>query len=225
MPPASWGWRQALLGYAIGFGPFLALSLIALGAGASTSSLNEITAAAAVGLVAQNLVLYGWQTGAAWVFSLRRGGDAIAAWGFVRPNKAYFWTIPLALAIVYVVSYLNDVIANPEQQEILTMFPRTPAGIALLVLLAVVLAPLFEELFFRGFLFRGFANSWGWVAGALVSALAFGVAHMQLSVVIPLATLGFLLAWVYKKTGSLWTAISLHAVFNCISVIAWVAAG
>ena len=225
MPPASWGWRQSLAGYLIGFGPMLALSLWALNSEAADRPLETITTVAAVGVILQSLVLYAWQTGAAWFFSLRRPEQPLAAWGFVRPTKAFFWTIPVALVTVYLIAYVHDIIVHPEQQEILTLFPRTAEGIALLTLLAVVMAPLFEELFFRGFLFRGLANSWGWVAGGLVSAVAFGSAHMQLSVMIPLCALGFLLAWVYKQTGSLWTSIALHAIFNAISVVAWVASG
>jgi membrane protease YdiL (CAAX protease family) len=49
----------------------------------------------------------------------------------------------------------------------------------------------------------------------------FGLAHLQLSVFVPLFALGFALAWVYKRTGSLWTSITLHALFNAISVLAW----
>ena len=83
------------------------------------------------------------------------------------------------------------------------------------------MAPLFEEIFFRGFLFRGFANSWGWGWGAAASAAVFGIAHLQLDVFVPLFALGLGLAWVYHRTGSLWTSISLHALFNGISVLAW----
>ena len=51
--------------------------------------------------------------------------------------------------------------------------------------------------------------------------MIFGLAHLQLDVFVPLFALGFALAWVYQRTGSIWTSITLHAVFNCISVLAW----
>jgi membrane protease YdiL (CAAX protease family) len=111
---------------------------------------------------------------------------------------------------------------HPRPQDIVGEFPHTTAGVVLFVVLAVVMAPVFEEIFFRGFLFRGFAGAWGWGVGAVVSAAIFGLAHLQLDVFVPLFTLGLLLAWVYKRTGSLWTNISLHALFNALSVLAWV---
>ena len=83
------------------------------------------------------------------------------------------------------------------------------------------MAPLAEELYFRGFVFKGFANSWGWVWGAAASGAVFSLAHMQLTLFFPLFALGFGLAWVYHHTGSLWTSITLHAVFNGIAVLAW----
>ena len=57
--------------------------------------------------------------------------------------------------------------------------------------------------------------------GSRRSGVVFGSAHMQLTLFFPLFALGFGLAWVYKQTGSLWTSIALHAIFNAISVVAW----
>ena len=216
-----WGWGGSLAGLAAGFGPELLLFAASLGVAATASPAAKVTTGSAVALVVISLVIYGWQTLAAWFFSVRVAGHRLSAWGFRRPTKAYFWTIPVALAVVYVVSILHDLVVQPKAQDIIGEFPHTPAGVVLFVILAVIAAPLFEEIFFRGFLFRGFASSWGWPAGLLVSAGVFGIAHAQLDVFVPLFTLGLMLAWVYKRTGSLWTSISLHALFNGISVLAW----
>jgi uncharacterized protein len=218
---AAWGWQFGLAGLAVGFGPELLLYLVSLGVATSAGASAKVTTASAVALVVISLVVYGWQTAAAWFFSLRVAGRRLAAWGFRLPTAAYFWTIPTALAVVYVVSVVHDALVHPRQQDIVGEFPHTSVGIVLFVLLAVVIAPLFEEIFFRGFLFRAFASSWGWVPGAIISAAVFGIAHAQLDVFVPLFTLGLMLAWVYQRTGSLWTNISMHALFNAISVLAW----
>jgi membrane protease YdiL (CAAX protease family) len=198
---------------------------LASGSTGSPEAVTQITTVALFALLADSLIMYGWQVGNAWLFSLRIHGESVAAWGFRRPTKAFFWTIPLALLAVYAITFFHDLLVHPERQDILTRFPRTPTGVALLVLLAVVAAPLFEELFFRGFLFRGLTNSWGWVLGAAASSAAFGAAHAQLTIFVPLFALGFALCWVYKRTGSLWTAIAFHALFNAISVVVWVLSG
>ncbi len=182
---------------------------------------GAISAGSLIALVLGSLVLYGWEALAAWLFSLRSAGRSLALWGFRRPTKAYFWVVPVGLIAVYAFSIVHDLIVNPKQQAIISDFPHTALGAAMFVLVAVVMAPLFEEVIFRGFLFRGFANSWGWVWGALASAAIFGAAHLQLDVFLPLAALGFVLAWAYHRTGSLWTCITMHALFNLIAVAAW----
>lgn len=225
LPDAGWGWRQSLAGLLVGFAPVLLLAILASGSGSSSPAVTQLTTVSLITLLADSLIMYGWQAAAAWAFSLRLHGERLSAWGFRRPTKAFFWTIPLALLAVYAITYFHDLLVHPERQEILTRFPRTTTGVALLVLLAVVAAPLFEELIFRGFLFRGLANSWGWVLGAAASSAVFGAAHAQLTIFVPLFALGFALAWVYKRTGSLWTAIAFHALFNAISVVVWVLTG
>ena len=42
---------------------------------------------------------------------------------------------------------------------------------------------------------------------------------------MPLFALGLALAWVYKRTGSLWTSIAMHGLFNLIAVAAWALTG
>lgn len=185
------------------------------------STTTTVTIGSALVLVLSSFITYGWQLFAAWLFSLRRAAAGIKAWGFRKPTAAFFWTIPTAIISVYVVSFLHEIVVHPKQQAIVDQFPHSASGLALFFVLAVLMAPVFEEMFFRGFLFRGFANSWGWRWGAVASGAVFGLAHLQPDVFVPLFALGFALAWVYHRTGSLWTSITLHAVFNCISVLAW----
>ncbi len=224
LPQASWRWPYALAGLVIGAAPEMLL-LLASALGGGSRSGGAATAGSAALLAVSALVLYGWQGLAAWLFSLRTAGRSLALWGFRRPNRAFFWTVPLGLAAVYAVSVVHDVVVRPQQQQIVGDFPRSGAGAALFILVAVIMAPLFEEVVFRGFLFRGFANSWGWAWGALASGAIFGFAHLQLDVFVPLATLGFVLAWAYKRTGSIWTCITMHALFNTIAVVAWAFTG
>jgi membrane protease YdiL (CAAX protease family) len=208
----------------VGFGPEALLYVVALGMDASTN-VGKVTVGSAVALVAGTLVMYGWQTLVAWYFSLRAAGRGLAHWGFTTPSKAFFWTIPVGLLAFYVFSIVYDLAMNPKKQALAGEFPHTAAGVVMFVILAVFMAPLFEEIFFRGFLFRGFSASWGWIGGACASAAFFGLAHLQLDIFVPLFVLGLALAWVYKRTGSLWTCIAFHSVFNALFVLAWALTG
>jgi membrane protease YdiL (CAAX protease family) len=86
-------------------------------------------------------------------------------------------------------------------------------------LLVCVIAPVCEELFFRGFLF-GALRRYGLVVATLMTGLAFGAAHVAsapLGFIVPLAALGMILCLVYERTGSLYPGMALHALNNAIA--------
>ena len=79
---------------------------------------------------------------------------------------------------------------------------------------AVVIAPLVEETFFRGFLFQGFRHKYGWIAGMLISSAIFAIAHLDLVALIPTFILGCVLAYLYHRSNSIWPGIILHFLVN-----------
>ena len=85
-----------------------------------------------------------------------------------------------------------------------------------LVLVGIVLAPFVEEMFFRGFLFAGFRQRFGWKKAALLSSIFFALAHLQPAALIPTFILGYLLAYIFHKANSLWPGIILHFLVNSI---------
>jgi membrane protease YdiL (CAAX protease family) len=87
-------------------------------------------------------------------------------------------------------------------------------------ILVVGLAPISEELFFRGFLFGGLRGKLSFWPAALISGLFFGSIHLaggSWEVVPPLAVFGVLLAWLYERTGSIGPPILMHALQNAIA--------
>jgi len=88
------------------------------------------------------------------------------------------------------------------------------------VLLIVVVAPVTEELFFRGFVFAGLRSRWALLPAALTTGLIFGLVHATtgITTVVPLAALGFALCWLYDRTGSLWPCIIAHAINNGLAL-------
>jgi membrane protease YdiL (CAAX protease family) len=85
--------------------------------------------------------------------------------------------------------------------------------------LAVVVAPVTEELIFRGYLYGVIKKYGGRLAGMLTSAVLFAAMHNNVPAILPLVVLaiGFTLA--YELTGSLWTSITMHALFNLAPVV------
>jgi membrane protease YdiL (CAAX protease family) len=89
------------------------------------------------------------------------------------------------------------------------------------IVLVTVIAPLGEELFFRGFFFGALRNWHGPILAAVLSGLVFGLVHAgsaPVGYLVPLAIFGFGLCMLYELTGSLYPAIVLHALNNSIAL-------
>jgi len=78
----------------------------------------------------------------------------------------------------------------------------------------VVAAPVGEELFFRGFVFGGFRPRYGWQKAAVLSAALFAAVHLRWFTFLPELVLGYLLAYLYERSNSIWPGMLLHAGLN-----------
>jgi membrane protease YdiL (CAAX protease family) len=88
----------------------------------------------------------------------------------------------------------------------------------LVVLSVVILAPIAEEVFFRGVVFNAWLREGGRRWAFIGSAVLFAAIHLSLVSLLPIFILGLFLAWVYERTGSLLAPIAMHATVNGISV-------
>lgn len=129
--------------------------------------------------------------------------------------------------IVIYLGYLNSLLPIPElfsdlqvsQYEMIENFLRTD-GIILFGLFHVALVPaICEEVLFRGYILRAFEKSWGIIAGIIISGIIFGMFHIQLGNIFPLAALGMILALMTWLSGSLWPAIVAHFINNGAAVL------
>ncbi len=87
-------------------------------------------------------------------------------------------------------------------------------------MIALCIAPIYEELIFRGLLFSYLVKRTGLPAGTLVVSVIFAVMHYHGPSFVPLFLLSATLCLVYWRTGSLWVCIGMHALFNAVTVIA-----
>ncbi|MGF1678940.1 MAG: lysostaphin resistance A-like protein [Candidatus Methylacidiphilales bacterium] len=86
--------------------------------------------------------------------------------------------------------------------------------VAGLVFAAVVVAPVWEELFFRGILYPMMRGLRDRVFALLTTSILFGLVHAHGPSLIALALFGGALAWIYERTGKIGCAMALHAAFN-----------
>jgi membrane protease YdiL (CAAX protease family) len=111
---------------------------------------------------------------------------------------------------------------NLEKQGIVELFnaSSTLEQRILIILLAVTIAPLAEEFFFRFFLYGVLKRYFGRGVGVVASALLFAAVHAHLPSFAPLFVLGVCFAIAYEWSGSLLVSMTMHAFFNALALTA-----
>ncbi len=93
---------------------------------------------------------------------------------------------------------------------------RSPFIFQFALILATIGAPIFEEIFFRGFCYRVFRSWWGVQGAMLMSAAFFAGIHGSGFAFFPIFILGMALAWLYEKRGSLTACWTFHVLHNIL---------
>jgi membrane protease YdiL (CAAX protease family) len=88
----------------------------------------------------------------------------------------------------------------------------------LLLLGGVVIGPVVEEIFFRGFVFAGLRQRYGWQKAALVSSAFFALFHLTPTAVIPIFLLGYIFCYLYQQSNSVWPSTLMHVLTNALSL-------
>ena len=143
----------------------------------------------------------------------------------LRPFRLSAIWIMLATLVAYYIAagLFASLVLKPNQEDIGGELgvgnPSVVIAVAA-VLMIVLLAPIAEELFFRGFLFAGLRTRWSLWPAAITSGLIFGSVHAPtgITTVVPLAVLGFALCWLYDRTGSLWPCVIAHMINNGLAL-------
>ena len=107
--------------------------------------------------------------------------------------------------------------SNPLLELVLES--RDPLALFLLAMTAVVLAPLFEEVIFRGTLLPVLARRTGSLMGVVLSGLLFGMAHISIGELAPLTVLGIGLALLRLSSGRLFPCVLMHALWNAVTFV------
>jgi membrane protease YdiL (CAAX protease family) len=92
-------------------------------------------------------------------------------------------------------------------------------GIVWSFLFIVIIAPVIEELFFRGLLLRGYLKRYSTAGAIIITALLFGIMHGQYVLMIWGFIIGLILAWLYILTRSVWACIIAHSFTNITALI------
>jgi len=178
-------------------------------------------------LLGATLALQGIMLLSVWHFAVRPIGGRWALLGFrrVKPISTTLIAIAgitvcqvLVIAYVQLVNWLDiDFLLPGDPFE---SWDIDPISFSIIAFSAVIIAPLFEEVFFRGFMYQAFRKTMRLWPAALLTSLVFGIAHIDPAVIIPIALVGMILLGIYRWTGNLWSSIITHAGYNGIAVTA-----
>jgi membrane protease YdiL (CAAX protease family) len=223
----SWGIPDALIGWGIAF-VFANLvgAVILIAGGFQTSA--EIKAAPLTWTMASSLpiwiafvvivVLVGDRKGNGWISDFHVAFRPIDLLGIPAGIAAQFVLVPLiSFPILKLADQDADDLAKPARE--LADKVHGAGGALLLLLVVGVVAPVAEELFFRGLVFRSFEKRWNrwWALG--LSSVFFGAIHFQPLQFLPLVAAGAVFGLLVIATDRIGPAILAHMAFNISTVV------
>jgi len=120
--------------------------------------------------------------------------------------------------LVYSLFTGND--QPPPQGVARALAQSSGTGLRILAVLTVgFVAPLAEEIVFRGVTYRGLRRRLGFIPAAALSAFLFSLAHVDLQHALQLFAIGVVLAWTTERSGSILPGMVLHAGVNLLSLL------
>ena len=156
-----------------------------------------------------------------WWFAVRKyrvGWDRIGLRGFsIGMLGLVGRLLLLSFAFNFVYSLLLMSFDHRAQPDLAPVLAEM-ASPGWFLLAGAVVAPIVEEIFFRGFVFAGLRVAYGWKGAALLSSTLFAVIHFQPLAILPLVLLGYFFAYLYQRSGSIWPAILMHMTINSVTL-------
>ncbi|MEL1134792.1 type II CAAX endopeptidase family protein [Desulfitobacterium sp. THU1] len=150
--------------------------------------------------------------------------------GLVRPLFRYILLgLLMGIFLLVAVGLLGNFLAShlgtpaPQSFTLVLMGAQYDWQIILLILLGGIIAPIKEEVFFRGLFYPPFRQEYGRGKGILFTAGLFALLHFDVVRFLPLLVGGIVLTWLYEKSGSLWPSIIAHGTWNTLmALMVWI---
>ena len=119
-------------------------------------------------------------------------------------------------ALLIVMGWLQEVLQSiaPLSKWEEAAFSEMASGTLASVVIVCLIAPVVEEMLFRGVILRGFLHRYTRWHAIAASSIVFGVAHMNLYQFVGATLIGLLLGWLYERSKSLIPCIALHMAYN-----------
>ena len=151
-----------------------------------------------------------------------RGENIIESLGFHKIKiSTVFLTVLLTIAVTPIFAFANILsqlfVSNILGQNSAQMADGA-AAIAVTMIMTSIVAPIFEEVAFRGFFHNKIKGMTSVLVAAIISALMFGLMHLNLNQFSYAIILGFVFALANEASGSIWTSVIMHFLINFVNV-------
>lgn len=142
-------------------------------------------------------------------------------WSHIRYGVGvYLSSLPLLILVLLLTQIWSD--SSRESIALIRFLKASSIGpltILFLFLVTTLVAPIAEEILFRGLLYKGLRAFLGVPGASLLSAFIFTLMHGLPTARLPIFILGMILNHLYERTGSLIPGITLHAVNNALATV------
>ena len=230
---APWGWLDIVIFVLLAVCGQLVLDTVMLGAAVSLGYTKadpvaiQKFATTSAGFVTLRQVIL-WSVMMGYLYYALRGRSAEGFWrmlGWRRlriegvPPRTVYWAFALSgVPLAYVVSLLSG-LAQPKDRLPIEAFFQDPRSVILLSAMGILVAPLAEEMVFRGFLYPVLARSLGVAGGVIVTGVLFGLLHAQQleggrAQIFLLVLVGVLFTAVRARMKSVTACYLLHLGYN-----------
>lgn len=156
--------------------------------------------------------------------SIENNFTAIFKKSEVKVSIVLKWIV-ISLSLIYIASFLSNMlltvikgITNNAVSEISLAAEPNLVGMLSNVIGMLLLAPLFEEILFRGIFFKGVERYGSWFA-IIITGVTFGMWHINIGQTLYTIVLGICTSFLLAKTKSIIPCIVLHGIFNLIGTI------
>jgi len=157
-----------------------------------------------------------------WLYAIRKYKAPFKSLGLILSFSVgqfflviFAWMASLGLSAGYDAILFILTNERPPQQPIMEIFGE---NIVLAYIVIVVIAPITEEIFFRGFLYSAFRDKLGVTYGVIISSTIFAAVHVIPLLFVPLFIIGAALALLFEQKRSLVAPILMHALNNAMAL-------
>jgi uncharacterized protein len=159
------------------------------------------------------------------VFRIRHDRPVLESLGWRRSNFNPFVAAIGGAMLALAVSGLATLLHTPKVDSPIDKLTKSPLMLAVFGVMAVTIAPLFEELLFRGFIQPLLARSFGVIAGVVLTAGLFGALHAPeyswaWQYVLAVSFAGAVFGWIRARTNSIIPSTIMHGCYNLMFVVA-----